>query len=91
MPDVLIRDVQATDLDEIRAAAAEQGTSVQSYLRDALHAQAAYLRRQTGLARTAERLSGRADVPAVERRAVLDAITRSHTERAEQLSEPSSK
>lgn len=37
--------------------------------------------------RTAERLRGRPDVPANERRAVLDAIADAHTERADQLSE----
>ena len=41
MSDVLIRDVPADDLDQIRSAAAEKGTSVQNYLRDAVHAQVA--------------------------------------------------
>jgi hypothetical protein len=85
MPDVLIRDVPRDDLDQIRSAAAERGMSLQSYLRDAVHAQAVYLRRQAALARTAERLGGRAEVPADERRAVLDAIADAHTERANQL------
>ena len=88
MPNVLIRDIPADDLDQLRSAAAEQGTSVQSYLRDAVHAQAVYLRRQAALARTAERLRGRPEVPDDERRTVLDAITDAHAERAEQLSGP---
>lgn len=86
MPNVLIRDVPADDLDQIRAAAAGRGTSLQTYLRDAVHAQASYLRRQAALAGTAERLHGRAGVPADERRAVLDAVDDAHTERADQLS-----
>ncbi len=86
MPNVLIRDVPADDLDQIRSAAAERGTSLQSYLRDAVHAQAVYLRRQAALARTAERLRDRAAVPAEERDAVLDAIDDAHAERADRLS-----
>ncbi|MDQ3600850.1 MAG: hypothetical protein M3408_06335 [Actinomycetota bacterium] len=86
MPNVLIRDVPADDLDQIRSAAAARGTSLQNYLRDAVHAQAAYLRRQAALTRAAERLSDRTEVPADERRAVLDAIADAHTERVDQLS-----
>ncbi|MGH3866481.1 MAG: hypothetical protein ACRDQ4_10160 [Pseudonocardiaceae bacterium] len=85
MPNVLIRDVPEDDLDQIRSAAAERGTSLQNYLRDAVHAQAAYLRRQAALAKTAERLGGRPEVPADERRAVLDAIADVHSERADRL------
>ncbi len=85
MSNVLIRDVPEDDLDQIRSAAAEQGTSLQNYLRDAVHAQAAYLRRQEALARTAERLHGRSKVPAEERNAVLDAVEEAHAERADQL------
>lgn len=87
MPDVLIRDVPGEDLDQIRSAAAQRGTSLQSYLRDAVHAQAIYLRRQSALARIAERLGGGPNVPPDERRAVLDAIERAHTERRAQLSD----
>ena len=87
MPNVLIRDVPADDLDQIRSAAADRGTSLQNYLRDAVHAQAAYLRRQAALTRAAERLRDRTEVPADERRAVLDAIADAHTERADQLSD----
>jgi hypothetical protein len=85
MSNVLIRDVPADDLERIRAAAAERGTSLQNYLREAVHAQAVYLRRQDALARTAQRLHGRHEVPAAERDAVLDAIEAAHTERADQL------
>lgn len=85
MPNVLIRDVPRDDLEQIRSAAAERGMSLQNYLRDAVHAQAAYLRRQAALARTAERLGGRPEVPADERQSVLDAIADAHTERADQL------
>lgn len=66
-------------------AAAERGTSLQGYLRDTVHAQAVYLRRQAALSRTAERLAGRPGVPAEERDAVLDAIADAHAERADQL------
>lgn len=86
MTDVLIRDVLPEDLDLLRSAAAGQGTSLQGYLRDAVHAQASYLRRQAALSRTAERLRGQRHVPAKERRAVLDAVSDAHTERAKELS-----
>lgn len=86
MSNVLIRDVPADDLDEIRAAAAQRGTSLQSYLRDAVHAQAVYLRRQAALARVSERLRGQAAVPEEERRAVLEAVDSANDERADQLS-----
>ncbi len=56
---------------------------MQSYLRDAVHAQAAYLRRQETLTRAAERLRDRTEVPADERRAVLDTIADADTERAD--------
>jgi type II secretory pathway component PulM len=87
MPNVLIREVPEDDLNQIRSAAAERGTSLQSYLRDTVRAQAAYLRRQSALAKTAKRLGGRPAVSPAERARVLDAITDAHTERAEQLSE----
>lgn len=87
MPNVLIRDVPADVLDQIRSAASDQGTSLQNYLRHTVQAQAVYLRRQAAVARTAERLRGRPDAPAEERRAVLDAIADAHTERADQLSD----
>lgn len=63
--------------------------SLQNYLRDAVHAQAAYLRRQAALARTAERLRGRPEVPAEDRNAVLDAVEGAHAERADQLTDRS--
>jgi hypothetical protein len=85
MSDVLIRDVPADDLDQIRAAAAERGTSLQSYLRDAVHAQAVYLRRQSALARAAERLRGQGEVSDDERNAVLQSIADAHDERSQQL------
>lgn len=90
MPNVLIRDVSPDDLEEIRSAAAERGTSLQNYLRDAVHAQAAYLRRQAALARTADRLRGHPAVPGRERRAVFDAIDDAHEDRADELADPSS-
>ena len=61
--------------------------SLQAYLRDAVHAQAAHLRRRAALARTAERLRGQPGVPEGERRAVLDAIDDAHTERADELAD----
>ncbi len=85
MPSVLIRDVPPDDLDQIRADAAARGTSLQSYLRDAVHARAVFLRRQAAIARTSERLRGQPDVSDDERDAVLAAVDRAHDERAEQL------
>ena len=61
--------------------------SLQTYLRDAVHAQATHLRRRVALARTAERLRGQPGVPEGERRAVLDAIDDAHTERADELAD----
>ena len=85
MPNVLIRDVLPDDLDEIRSAAARSGSSLQNYLRDAVHAQATYLRRQAALARTADRLAGRPAVTEKERQAVLDAVDAADEERAVDL------
>jgi len=87
VPNVLIRDVPAADLDQIRSAAADRGMSLQAYLRDAVHAQAAHLRRRAALARTAEQLRGQPDVPEDERRTVLDAIEDAHAERADELAD----
>lgn len=89
MPNVLIRDVSPDDLERIRAAAAARGTSLQTYLREAVHAQARYLRRQDALSRMAARLGGRGEVREDERAAVLEAIDAAHAERAEQLGDRS--
>ena len=86
MPNVLIRDVPAEDLDQIRHAASRQGTSLQGYLRDTILAQASYLRRREALARTKERLAGSAGVSEEERKAVLSAVEEAHGERADRLS-----
>ncbi len=86
MTNVLIRNVPADDLDEIRAAATQRGTSVQRYLRDAVHAHAVYLRRHAAVAQASERLRGRAAVPDEERRAVLAAVDSANDERVDQLS-----
>ncbi|MDA8392318.1 MAG: hypothetical protein M0Z87_05855 [Actinomycetota bacterium] len=88
---VLIRDVAPDDLERIRAAAAARGTSLQTYLKEALHSQASYLRRQEALARAAERLRARPEVPETERRAVLDAVDAAHAERAEDLADRSTR
>ena len=88
MPNVLIRDVPADDLDQIRSAAALAGTSLQHYLLEAVRAQAAHLRRQAALALAAERLRGRPLVPEFERDAVLEAVAAAHAERADDLSGP---
>lgn len=89
MPNVLIRDVPPDDLDQIRAVAAELGTSLQSYLRDSVHAQAVYLRRQAAISRTSERLRDQVEIPRSERDAVLAAVDHAHDERADQLSDRS--
>lgn len=85
MTNVLIRGVPPEDLDEIRSAAVAAGTSVQGYLRDAVHAQAVHLRRRAALDATATRLRARPAVLDVDRAAVLDAIHEAHVERAEEL------
>lgn len=89
MPNVLIRDVPPDDLEQIRRAAAERGMSVQAFLLDAVHVQAAHLRRRAALERVGERLRGQAAVSPDDRSAVLDAIDSAHDERASQLSDPS--
>ncbi|MGH9091231.1 MAG: hypothetical protein ACRDZR_07635 [Acidimicrobiales bacterium] len=91
MPNVLIRDVPPDDLKEIRSAATERGTSLQTYLLDAVHAQAAYLRRRAALRRTAERLAGQPAVPDKARRAVFDAVDDAHAERADRLADRSAR
>lgn len=85
MPNVLIRDVPDDDLRELKAAAADRNVSLQSYLLDAVYAQATYLRRQAALARTGRRLHGRSPVGDDDRQAVLDAVEAAHAERADQL------
>lgn len=85
---MLIRDVAADDLDQIRAAAAARGVSLQAYLLDAVRAQAAHLRRRAALDRTAARLAQRPAVGEQDRTAVLEAIDDADAERGEQLSRP---
>lgn len=85
MPNVLIREVASEDLERIRSAAADEGTSLQKYLRDAVHAQAVYLRRQEALARAAQRLCDRPGVSEADRQAVLDTVDQDHIERGDQL------
>ncbi|NDL59510.1 hypothetical protein [Phytoactinopolyspora mesophila] len=88
MPNVLIRDVPGDDLEQLRSAAADRGLSLQAYLREAVHMQAAHLRRRQALDRAARRLHGQTAVPDDERLAVLDAVDDAHVERAEELSDP---
>jgi hypothetical protein len=87
MPNVLIRDVPEEDLDRIRSAAAEEGVSMQSYLREALHVHASGQRRREALSRMAERLHGLPPVPEEDRQAVLDAMDEAVKERAEELAD----
>lgn len=89
MSNVLIRDVPDDDLDQIRTAAAENGTSLQRYLRDTVHAQATHLRRQQSLARARERLRGQPEAPEEARVGVFDAMDAEHAQRAEQLGDRS--
>lgn len=86
MSNVLIRDVPEEDLDQLRSAAAERGMSLQRYLRDAVHDQAAYLRRQAALERAGARLHGRPGVSPEDRDAISDAIDDAHADRADRLS-----
>jgi hypothetical protein len=87
VPNILIRNVPSHDLEQIRAAAAGQGTSLQSYLLEAVRAQAAYLRRQAAIVESSDRVRRRPHVPETERQAVLDAIDAAQQERAGQLAE----
>jgi hypothetical protein len=85
MPDVLIRNVPPEDLQVIRDAADERGISVQAYLQEVMHAQAAYVRRQDALGRIRERLEGSPGVPEGERSAVLQTIADENDRRGQQL------
>jgi 4-hydroxyphenylpyruvate dioxygenase-like putative hemolysin len=87
MSNVLIRDVSTEDLARIKAAADQHGTTLQAYLWETVHAQAAFLRRQDALARTARRLQGRTPAPAEARQAVLDTIDAANAEREAELSD----
>ncbi|MHB1509775.1 MAG: hypothetical protein ACYCST_07435 [Acidimicrobiales bacterium] len=87
MSNVLIRDVPPEDLEQIKEAAAQRGTTLQAYLWDTVHAQAAYLRRQDALARTAQRLHGRPAVSKEARESVLDAIDAADDERGSWVSQ----
>lgn len=89
VPNLLIRDVATDDLGRIRAAAAARGVSLQAYLRDTLHSQARYLRRQETLNAVAARLGGAQEVPEDEREAVLRAIEDAHASRAGELGDRS--
>lgn len=87
MANILIRDVPDDDLEQIRSAAAAQGTSVQRLLLGAVQAQATHLRRRAAITAIEDRLQGQAPVPEEERAAVLDAIDAEQDARARQLSE----
>lgn len=87
MANVLIRDVSPEDLEQIRGAASQRGTTLQAYLWETVHAQAACLRRQDALARAGRRLQGRPAVPNQAREGVLEAIDAAHDERGNRLSE----
>ena len=82
---MLIRDVPADDLDQIRSAAAARGMSLQAYLHEAVHSQAAHLRRHEALNQTAARLAQERAVNEQDRQAVFDAIDEAHAERGAQL------
>jgi hypothetical protein len=86
MASVLIRDVPAEDLDQIRSAAVAKGMSLQAYLLEAVHAQATHLRRREALDRTAARLQHQRAVDEQDRRAVPEAIDGAHTYRGARLS-----
>ena len=87
MSNVLIRDVPTDDLEQIRAAASARGVTLQSYLLEAVRAQARFLRRQEALNHMADRLHGRVTVPEEERQRVLEAIEAAHTARAGALAD----
>lgn len=85
MSNVLIRDVAPEDLELIKQAAAERGTSLQAYLWETVHAQAAFLRRREALAGAAARLEGGPAVSDEARTAVLEAVDAATDARAEAL------
>jgi acyl-CoA reductase-like NAD-dependent aldehyde dehydrogenase len=60
-------------------------------MREAVHAQASYLRRQAAIGRISERLRSQPEVPDEERDAVLQAIADAHRARAEQLGDGSAR
>jgi hypothetical protein len=70
--DVLIRDVPADDLADLRAAAAAADQSLQGYLRVVMQAQADYVRRQRSLAAVEQRLAGRQPLHEGELHAAID-------------------
>lgn len=84
MTSILVRNVPDGDLDLLRSAAAGQGVSLQVYLLDTVHAQAAHIRRRQSLSNITERLNGQ-PVPDEERDAVLDAVEDAHVERGDRL------
>lgn len=85
MSNVLIRNVPTGDLDEIRRAAAAEGTSMQEYLLQTLLARTAYLRRHEALARVKRRLDGGAPISEEDRRAAFDAFDDEIDEKARDL------
>jgi len=85
VPNVLIRDVPPDDLNQIRSAAAARNMSLQAYLLEAVHAQAAHLRRREALRRVAARLLNQRAVDEQDRQAVLDAIDDANAARGAQL------
>jgi hypothetical protein len=87
MTSVLIRDVPDLQLERIRLAAAQEGSSLQNYLARLIELHSAYLARRDALDDTARRLKGQAVVPEAERQAVLDAIDADHDQRAEDLAD----
>ena len=87
MSNVLIRDVASDDLERIKAAAAESGTSLQAYLSETLRTQAAFLRRRDALAGIAQRIEGCDPVPEPARTAVLDSIDTTNETRANELTD----
>jgi hypothetical protein len=87
MSNVLLRGVSPEDLEQIKKAAAQRGATLQAYLWETVHAQAAYLRRQDALARTAQRLHGRPAVSDEAREAVLGAIAATNDERGSWVSQ----
>jgi hypothetical protein len=74
MTSVLIRDVPEPDLERIRAEAAREGSSLQSYLARLIEMHVAYLTRREAIAATERRLAGAPALTDEDRAAVRTAM-----------------
>ncbi len=71
MTSVLLRNLPDDEIATIKAAAAAAGVSMQSYLREAVHAQAEYFLRQEALRKISDSVRG-STIPEADREAIFD-------------------